>query len=81
MFGETAWGNQYAYRTTQSGALAPEARLVAKGRLGEPTEFGRNAQIVEGDDGVIVDHNVEHANLADAPQPGSGPDTASSTTT
>jgi hypothetical protein len=24
MFGETAWGNQYAYRTTQSGALAPE---------------------------------------------------------
>jgi hypothetical protein len=24
MFGETAWGNQNAYRTTKSGALAPE---------------------------------------------------------
>jgi hypothetical protein len=54
MFGETAWGNQYAYRTTQSGALAPEARVIAKGRLGEPVEYDHNAQIVEGEDGVIV---------------------------
>jgi transposase, IS5 family len=31
-------------------------------------EFGHKAQLVEGDDGVIVDHNVERGNPADAPQ-------------
>src|SRR4051812_6159083 len=46
----------------------PDARPIAKGRLGKPVEFGHKAQIVEGDDGVIVDHNVEQGNPADAPQ-------------
>ena len=46
----------------------PDARPIAKGRLGKPVEFGHKAQLVEGDDGVIVDHNVEQGNPADAPQ-------------
>ncbi len=45
-----------------------DARPIAKGRLGKPVEFGHKAQLVEGDDGVIVDHNVERGNPADAPQ-------------
>jgi transposase, IS5 family len=31
-------------------------------------EFGAKAQLVEGDDGIIVDHNLEAGNPADAPQ-------------
>ena len=46
----------------------PDARPIAKGRLGKPVEFGHKAQLVEGDDGVIVDHNVERGNPPDAPQ-------------
>jgi transposase, IS5 family len=46
----------------------PDARPIAKGRLGKPVEFGHKAQLVEGDDGVIVDHNLERGNPADAPQ-------------
>ena len=46
----------------------PDARPIAKGRLGKPVEFGHKAQLVEGDDGVIVDHNLEQGNPADAPQ-------------
>jgi IS5 family transposase len=46
----------------------PDARPIAKGRLGKPVEFGHKAQLVEGDDGVIVDHTVEQGNPADAPQ-------------
>lgn len=46
----------------------PDARPIAKGRLGKPVEFGHKAQLVEGDDGVIVDHTVERGNPPDAPQ-------------
>lgn len=46
----------------------PDARPIAKGRLGKPVEFGHKAQLVDGDDGVIVDHNVERGNPADAPR-------------
>ncbi len=46
----------------------PDARPIAKRRLGKPVEFGHKAQLVEGDDGVIVDHNIECGNPADAPQ-------------
>ncbi|QHE74324.1 Mobile element protein (plasmid) [Rhodococcus sp. WAY2] len=45
----------------------PDARPIAEGRLGKLVEFGHKAQLVEGDDGVIVDHNVERGNPADAP--------------
>ena len=45
-----------------------DARPIGKGRLGKPVEFGYKAQIVDNDDGVILDHNVEVGNPPDAPQ-------------
>ena len=46
----------------------PDARPIRKGRLGKPVEFGYKAQIVDNEDGVILDHNVEVGNPADEPQ-------------
>jgi IS5 family transposase len=46
----------------------PDARPIRKGRLGKPVEFGYKAQIVDNVDRVILDHNVETGNPADAPQ-------------
>ena len=45
-----------------------DARPIAKGRLGRPVEFGYKAQIVDNDDGVVLDHTVEQGNPPDAPQ-------------
>ena len=45
-----------------------DARPIAKGRLGKPVEFGHKAQIVDNDDGIVVDHTVEQGNPPDAPQ-------------
>ena len=45
-----------------------EARPIAKGRLGKPVEFGYKAQIVDNDDGIVLDHDVQAGNPADAPQ-------------
>jgi hypothetical protein len=45
-----------------------DAARSAKRRLGKPVEFGYKAQIVDNADGVILDHNVEIGNPADAPQ-------------
>jgi transposase, IS5 family len=45
----------------------PDARPIRKGRLGKPVEFGYKAQVVDNEDGVVVDHNVEMGNPADAP--------------
>jgi IS5 family transposase len=44
-----------------------DARPIAKGRLGKPVEFGYKAQLVDNEDGVIIDHNVEAGNPPDAP--------------
>ena len=44
-----------------------DARPIAKGRLGKPVEFGYKAQLVDNEDGVIVDHNVEAGNPPDVP--------------
>jgi len=46
----------------------PDARPIAKGRLGKPIEFGYKAQIVDNVDGIVLDHTVEAGNPADAPQ-------------
>ena len=60
--------------TTPDGATRrvslhdPDARPIAKGRLGKPVEFGHKAQVVDNDDGIVLDHNVEPGNPADAPQ-------------
>src|SRR6267142_138817 len=45
-----------------------DARPIAKGRLGRPVEFGHKAQIVDNDDGIVLDHTVEQGNPPDAPQ-------------
>jgi IS5 family transposase len=46
----------------------PDARPIRRGRLGHPTEFGYKAQVVDNDDGIVLDHSVERGNPADAPQ-------------
>ena len=46
----------------------PDARHIAKGRLGRPVEFGHKAQVVDTDDGIVLDHTVEQGNPPDAPQ-------------
>ena len=46
----------------------PDARPIAKGRLGKPVEFGHKAQVVDNDDGVVLDHDVQPGNPADAPR-------------
>jgi len=45
-----------------------DARPIAKGRLGKPVEFGYQAQLVDNDDGLVVDHTVEPGNPSDAPR-------------
>jgi IS5 family transposase len=45
-----------------------DARPIAKGRLGKPVEFGYKAQVVDNEDGIVVDHEVHRGNPADAPQ-------------
>ena len=45
----------------------PDARPIVKGRLGKPVEFGYKAQLVDNQDGVIVDHNIEIGNPPDGP--------------
>jgi len=36
-----------------------DARPIAKGRLGKPVEFGYKAQVLDNDDGIILDHTLE----------------------
>ena len=45
----------------------PDARPIAKGRLGKPVEFGYKAQVVDNADGIVVDHRVVIGNPPDAP--------------
>jgi IS5 family transposase len=46
----------------------PDARPIAKGRLGKPVEFGYKAQVTDNDDGVVIDYRVERGNPPDGPQ-------------
>lgn len=45
----------------------PDARPIRKGRLGKPVEFGYKAQVVDNDDGIVLDYTVEVGNPPDAP--------------
>ena len=45
-----------------------QARPIAKGRLGKPVEFGDKGQVVDNDDGIVLDHDVQAGNPPDAPQ-------------
>jgi IS5 family transposase len=46
----------------------PDARPIAKGRLGRPVEFGYKGQVLDTVEGVVLDHTVEEGNPPDAPQ-------------
>jgi transposase, IS5 family len=46
----------------------PDARPIRKGRVDRPVEFGYKAQVIDNDDGVIIDYGVEAGNPPDAPQ-------------
>jgi IS5 family transposase len=60
--------------TTPAGAARrvslhdADARPIAKGQLGKPVQFGYKAQVVDNEDGVVLDHNLEQGNPPDAPQ-------------
>jgi hypothetical protein len=43
----------------------PEARLIRKGKLKKPNEFGRTLQLVQDSSGVILDHELHHGNPSD----------------
>ena len=45
----------------------PDARAIAKGRLGKPVEFGYKGQVIDNVDGIVLDHSVHLGNPADAP--------------
>lgn len=45
-----------------------DARPIAKGQLGKPVQFGYKAQVVDNDDGVVLDHTLHQGNPADAAQ-------------
>jgi hypothetical protein len=40
---------------------------IKKGRIGKPVELGYLAQVVDVDDGIVVDHSVYLGNPADGP--------------
>jgi transposase, IS5 family len=46
----------------------PDARPIRKGRLDRPVEFGYKAQVIDNDDGIILDHTIEPGAAPDAPQ-------------
>jgi len=46
----------------------PDARPIAKGQLGKPVQFGYKGQVLDNEDGVVLDHTLEQGNPADAPQ-------------
>jgi transposase, IS5 family len=46
----------------------PGARPIRKGRIDRPVEFGYKAQVLDNDDGIVVDYGVEAGNPPDGPQ-------------
>jgi IS5 family transposase len=46
----------------------PDARPIRKGRTDRPVEFGYKAQVLDNDDGVVLDHTAESGAAPDAPQ-------------
>jgi transposase, IS5 family len=46
----------------------PDARPVRKGRIDRPVKFGYKAQVIDNDDGIVVDYGVEYGAAPDGPQ-------------
>jgi transposase, IS5 family len=45
-----------------------DARPIRKGRLDRPVEFGYKAQVIDNDDGIVLDYSVEYGAAPDGPQ-------------
>jgi IS5 family transposase len=43
----------------------PDARVIRKGKLHKPNEFGRTMQLVQDASGVILDYQIQHGNPSD----------------
>jgi len=39
-----------------------DARPIRKGRIDRPVEFGYKAQVIDNDDGIVVDYGVQAGN-------------------
>jgi transposase, IS5 family len=46
----------------------PDARPIRKGRVDKPVEFGYKAQVIDNDDGIVVDYSIEYGAAPDGPQ-------------
>ena len=46
----------------------PDARPIRKGRIDRPVEFGYKAQVLDNDDGIVVDYTVESGAVPDGPR-------------
>jgi IS5 family transposase len=46
----------------------PDARPIKKVRLGKPVEFGYKAQVIDNEDGLVLDYDVQTGNPANAEQ-------------
>ena len=46
----------------------PDARPIRKGRIDRPVEFGYKAQVIDNDDGIVLDYGVEAGAAPDGPQ-------------
>jgi len=43
----------------------PEARVIRKGKLGKPNEFGRTLELVQDESGVMIDYTIQLGNPSD----------------
>jgi transposase, IS5 family len=46
----------------------PDARPIRKGRIDRPVEFGYKAQVLDNDDGIVLEYAVETGAVPDGPQ-------------
>ena len=46
----------------------PDARPIRKGRIDKPVEVGYKAQVIDNDDGIVLDYSVEYGAAPDGPQ-------------
>lgn len=55
-------------RLGRSVCTTPTPGRSGKGRLGKPVEFGHKAQLVDNDEGIVLDHDVQPGNPPDGPR-------------
>ena len=55
-------------RPGRSACTTPTPARSGKGRLGKPVEFGHKAQLVDNDEGIVLNHDVRPGNPPDGPR-------------